>query len=131
MFIARWERTMRNAKPKLALEPERKPQAEALQTDPVAAYRIIDVLAPRTPAREIIRRVGEFQGFTSEQIVGPGIEKKLVQARFDAIKAVADGRPDLSLKQIGHIFNRDHTSIINALKKRGGRKNREGWNDGK
>lgn len=134
MFIARYERTMRNAKPKVPAEPAGKKsirQPERRPADDVAAYRVIDVLAPKTPAREIVRRVAEIHGYTFEDLTGPRLEKKLVHARFDAIKAVADGRPDLSLVQIGRIFNRDHTSMINALKKRGGRQNREGWNDGK
>ncbi|WP_448113090.1 helix-turn-helix domain-containing protein [Mesorhizobium amorphae] len=124
---------MRNAKPKVS-EPAAKPTApepEATSSDAVAAYRAIDVLWPKTPARQIIREVARAHGLTFEEVVGEGLKKKLVEARFDAIKAVADGRPDLSLPQIGYIFNRDHPAIIHALKKRGGRKNREGWNDGK
>ncbi len=124
MFIARWERTMRNARPKLGLEPTAKP--EQAPTSIKAVGNRADVHWPKTPARQIIQQVAAAHGFTTEDVVGGGLKKKLVQARFDAIKAVADGRPDLSLPQIGHIFNRDHTSIIHALKKRGGRKNREG-----
>ncbi len=123
MFIARYENTMRNARPK-GVEPEpRKPRPQPARQDPaVAAYRTIDVLEPRMPAREIISRVGALHGYTLAEITGPRLEKKLVQARFDAVKAVADARPDMSLPQIGRIFNRDHTSILHALKKRGGRR---------
>lgn len=118
MFIARYENTMRNARPKTEPEP-RKPQPAAKAED---AYRVIDVIDARTPAREIVSRVGAAHGYSFAEITGPRLEKSLVQARFDAIKAVADARPDLSLPQIGRIFNRDHTSILHALKKRGGRK---------
>lgn len=123
MFIARFENTMRNARPK-SVEPDMPgAKSEAVPEDPaVAAYRCIDVLGAKTPAREIISRVGALHGYTLAEITGPRLEKSLVQARFDAIKAVADARPDLSLPQIGRIFNRDHTSILHALKKRGGRR---------
>lgn len=125
MFIARYENTMRNARPK-GIEPEPR-KAQPRPEDPaVAAYRSIDVLEPKMPAREIISRVGALHGYTLAEITGPRLEKKLVQARFDAIKAVADHRPDLSLPQIGRIFNRDHTSILHALRKRGGRRPEQG-----
>ncbi|WP_054312112.1 helix-turn-helix domain-containing protein [Mesorhizobium sp. 1M-11] len=123
MFIARYENTMRNARPKgVEPEPARPSPAPRTEDPAVAAYRCIDVLEPRTPAREIISRVGALHGYTLAEITGPRLEKRLVQARFDAIKAVADARPDMSLPQIGRIFNRDHTSILHALKKRGGRR---------
>ncbi|PLP56243.1 hypothetical protein CYK37_26030 [Mesorhizobium loti] len=127
MFIARYENTMRNARPK-GIEPApRKARPQPKPQDPaVAAYRCIDVLEPRMPAREIISRVGALHGYRLDEITGPRLEKKLVQARFDAIKAVADARPDMSLPQIGRIFNRDHTSILHALKKRGGRRPEQG-----
>lgn len=121
MFIARFENTMRNARPKAQQVPAPAEPEDAA----VAAYRCIDVIGAKTPAREIISRIGAVHGYTLAQITSPRVEKKLVQARFDAIKAVADARPDLSLPQIGRIFNRDHTSILHALKKRGGRKQRE------
>lgn len=151
MFIARYERTMRNAKPKgveLELKAAAVPKVcrvchgrgrigpffpgglstacgncSAAQGD--QADKPTLPTGSKTPAREIISRVGAAHGYTLAQIIGPRLEKKLVQARFDAIKAVADGRPDMSLPQIGRVFNRDHTSILHALNKRGGRQNRD------
>lgn len=157
MFIARYERTMRNAKPKGAeLKPADttdRPTCRVchgrgrlgpffpgglssacgncavvqVQEQIDEAHGTVAAIAfePKTPAREIISRVGALHGYTLAEITGPRLEKKLVQARFDAIKAVADGRPDMSLPQIGRVFNRDHTSILHALNKRGGRQNRE------
>lgn len=152
MFIARYERTMRNAKPKgVELKPEAATTiakvchvchgrgrigpffpgglstacgncAGALSDDQVE--RSEPPTGSKTPARDIISRVAAAHGYTLAQIIGPRLEKKLVHARFDAVKAVAEGRPDMSLPQIGRVFNRDHTSILHALNKRGGRKNR-------
>lgn len=149
MFIARYENTMRNAKfappaaPKnvrtieqiraenrrkraeesarLAEEMARE-QAEAKRNlDAIASYRCIDVLGHRPKTIDVIRMVALANGMRVEDIIGPSRTRRFVQARFDAIKAVADARPDLSTIQIGKIFGRDHTSIIHALSKRGGR----------
>lgn len=73
-------------------------------------------------ARDIAAGVGAKHGYTLAEITGKQQNKEIVAARFEAIKAVADARPDLSSTQIGKVFNRDHTSIIHALAKRGGRK---------
>lgn len=158
MFAVRYERTMRNAKPKVT-EPEqvvtrsitqvradkraemqaaRKAEIQAWR-DKIAAdqkrineerdamlavnaYAGIDVLKTVTPAKDIASRVAAMHGFTLAELAGDRRDRKLIEARFDAIKAVADARPDMSLIRIGKIFNRDHTSILHALRKRGGRK---------
>jgi chromosomal replication initiator protein len=156
MFVARYENTMRNAKfappaaPKnvrtieqIRAENRRKraeeaarlaeelarAQAEAKRNlDAIASYRCIDVLGHRPKSRDIIRMVALANGITVEDILGLSRDRRIVQARFDAIKAVADARPDLSTVQIGKIFGRDHSSIVNALRQRGGRslQHREG-----
>ncbi len=120
--IVRYERTMRNARPKV-VEPEVcKPVLPAKPQEPaVVVAPKVEAFGPKTPAREIISRIGVVHGYSLAEIIGPGLEKPLVQARYDAIKAVADHRPELSTTQLGRIFNRDHASIIHALKKRGGR----------
>ena len=88
---------------------------EALSASAVASYRMIDVRQPKTPVRALIERVATFHEIPYEVILGPRRDKKAVAARFDAIKAVHDARPDLSTPQIGKHFNRDHTSILHAL----------------
>lgn len=44
-----------------------------------------------------------------------GPTKPIVQARFNAIRAVKDGFGHLSTPEIGRIFDRDHTTIMHAL----------------
>lgn len=149
MFIAHFENTMRNAKfAPQAVKPvvrtidqiraekrrqrvaETRRQAEELaerqakakrELEAVSMYRCIDVIDFRTPAKEIIRLVAAANGLTTADLLSNRRFKAVVEARFDAIKAVADARPDLSLMQIGKIFGKDHTTIIWALKQRGGR----------
>lgn len=151
MFIAHYENTMRNARPKF-VEPERvrtidqiraekraaaaelcREQAralaakleqqkfeaaqKALSAQAISYYRVLDIRDSKTPVRSLIERVGTFHGVSFDTIVGPRRDRKSVAARFDAIKAVHEARPDLSLPQIGRHFNRDHTTIINALRK--------------
>ena len=149
MFVAHFENTMRNAKfapqavkpvvrtiEQIRAEKRRQREVEARRQmeeearrrivaernmAAVRTYRCIDIRGSVTPAKDIVRWVAEMKGVTVDDILGNRRERQFVTARFDAIKAVADARPDLSLSQIGKIFNRDHTTIIHALNKRGGR----------
>lgn len=100
---------------------EAENEAELVRT--LAAYRCIVVrgTGPKEPARDIVAKVAALHGMTASEVISARRDRKTVEARFDAIKAVADARPDLSLPQIGRIFERDHTSILHALRKRGGR----------
>lgn len=139
MFIAHYENTMRNARPKFfapvetvrtmaqiraekraawdeKVEQQRAEAEQAAQSArAVSQYRSIDIREGRTPVRSLIERVATFHGTTFDVIVGPRRDRKSVAARFDAIKAVHAARPDLSTPQIGKHFNRDHTSILHAL----------------
>lgn len=82
----------------------------------IAKYKTHDIIGCRPAAREIIMRVAKWRGVQFTAILGTQRTRHIVAARFEAIRAVADARPDLSLPQLGRIFNRDHTSIIHALK---------------
>ncbi|MBX3751922.1 MAG: hypothetical protein KF897_17725, partial [Opitutaceae bacterium] len=50
---------------------------------------------------------------------GASRTRHVVEARFEAIRLVRAARPDLSLPAIGRLFNRDHTTILHALKRAG------------
>jgi chromosomal replication initiation ATPase DnaA len=106
-------------------ERVRQQAQDRLWQETLAKYRTIDVRSIKTPATEIIEKVAAFHGLPTEALTGNSRERVIIEARFDAIKAVADTRPDMSLTQIGKIFNRDHTSILHALKQRGGRTGRD------
>lgn len=65
----------------------------------------------------IFEAVGELTGATREEIVSSSRQRGIVEARWIAIYCVHK-RMNLSLQRIGREFgNRDHTTIINALKK--------------
>jgi chromosomal replication initiation ATPase DnaA len=96
-------------------EEQERREVEAVKAT-IAKYRTHNIIGCRTEAREIIMRVAKWRGVQFEAIIGPRRTRHIVAARFEAIRAVADARPDLSLPQLGRIFKRDHTSIIHALR---------------
>lgn len=70
--------------------------------------------------KKIIADVATKHGLTHEDIIGKSRKVNIIAARHEAIEAVHLARPKLSLKGIARYFgDRDHTTIINALKKRG------------
>lgn len=109
----------------LTLPEARKDRVEreraALQEDRARILELAaQVLTPEHLAREprhIIAGVAAAFGFTHADIVGPRTLMPLVRARWAAITAVHEARPDLSLNRLGRIFNRDHTTIRHALVK--------------
>jgi len=57
------------------------------------------------------------EGISIKDVRSPGRKKKIVMARHEAIAAIRRIRPDLSLPAIGRFFNRDHTTILHAIRK--------------
>lgn len=90
---------------------------DALSAKAISLYRVIDIREAKPLVRRLIEQVAVFHGVSYDDIVGPSRTHKHVAARFDAIRAVHDARPDLSLPQLGRHFARDHTSILYALSK--------------
>lgn len=127
MFVAIATRTMQGAKQivqdePIKLTPRRDRLAElsrkwqaARQPAPIPPEKRI----PRTEMQKIIDEIASQHGVTYADIVGPSRQRKIKEARFDAIAAVKLARPALTLNQIGNIFKRDHTSAMWALRKRG------------
>lgn len=76
--------------------------------------------APRMPAREIIERVAAWHGVNVADLMSRSMRQIFIEARFDAIAAVKLVHPHLSLPGLARIFDgRDHTTIFNALRRRG------------
>ncbi len=73
----------------------------------------------RSPAALIIAQVAALHRLNVEDLTGISRVVPIIEARFDAIAAVYLARPDLSLIQIGKLFNRDHTSVLAAVRRRG------------
>jgi len=66
-------------------------------------------------AMTIIKLVALRHRSTPDDIIGPRRDRELVAARYEAIRLVKSHCRHLSYPAIGCIFNRDHTSILNAL----------------
>ena len=123
MIVAAYARTMAGAKriatPKrdklIALS--RRWQAE--RDDSLSQVRIV----PSPRAEQIVEQVAWWHGLTTADLYGPSRLTSVIEARFDAIAAVAINcrRRDerLSVSAIGRIFGRDHSTIISALRQRG------------
>lgn len=63
----------------------------------------------------VISNIAMKHKLKKQDLVGPSRKREIFEARKEAIKNIRENF-NLSLKEIGRIFNRDHTSIINALK---------------
>lgn len=70
-------------------------------------------------ADEIIRRIAKEYGTTVATIKGRRRAAPIVAARWAAISAVRDAYPEITLIDLGRLFNRDHTSIIHVFRKMG------------
>ena len=64
---------------------------------------------------EIINHVARSEGLTVEDLKGPSRKAEIVQARFIAIYILRE--LGLSFQKIGDEFSRDHSTIMNAVKK--------------
>lgn len=65
-------------------------------------------------AEEIIDKVRNYYKLSERAIKGPGRQKTFVKARFIAMY-ILRGTTTFTLKQIGEMFDRDHTTVIHAL----------------
>lgn len=70
-------------------------------------------------ARDIVELVADNHGVTADDIFGRRKTKHIVEARFEAISQVRRARPDWSLSRLAMFFDRDHTTVIHALRKTG------------
>lgn len=81
---------------------------------------VADLQPPRRLVADIIRDVAARTGVPVRRITGRGASRHIVAARHEAIVETYLTRPDLSLPMIGRMFgNRDHTTILYALKRMG------------
>lgn len=88
----------------------------------VEALRKLEEQQNRSPAppviRTIIEEVAAKHGIPTHSITGKCHSRKVFAARHEAIRAVANARPEWSLGMIGRVFGgRHHTSIMCSLAK--------------
>lgn len=70
------------------------------------------------PFPAIVAEVAKAYGYTSDDIMGRSLDRKLSAARHAAYYEVRMQRPWLSYPQIGRLFGgRDHTTILYGIRK--------------
>ena len=141
MFIASSKRTMAGARILAAQRQTRtqvrsaiilrlKPpvrmasQIRVPSRDEVARARALTYLAglkieTRSSCRAIIDNIAAWHGMTAEDIFGKDSRAPVVACRFDAIVAVKQAHPTISMSALGRIFHHDRTTVRSALKRRG------------
>lgn len=76
----------------------------------------------RITPKKVIEVVALKHDVLPEEILGVSRKKEIVKARHEAIFEVHRRFHKLSLPRLGQIFNRDHTTILHALRKADARK---------
>lgn len=72
----------------------------------------------RRPVPDIVAEVlADYPGTTWADVKSLRRTRELVAPRQACMVAVYDERKDLSLPQIGRLFNRDHTTVLHAVRK--------------
>lgn len=82
------------------------------------------VVVPPAPWEEIVGRVAAAHGYSLTDILSPRRDTKLVFARQDAMLALQEARPLLSLPTLGRLFHRDHSTVLHGLRRA---RKRRGW----
>jgi len=77
-----------------------------------------DRAAMKVPIKEILQVICDFHGITVTRLMSRNRQRFMTKIRDEAIRAVADARPEMSLPELGRVFDgRDHTTILFSLKK--------------
>jgi hypothetical protein len=101
-------------------EPLPTPEADQYHKQPTPIER----MSIPAQAKKLIGMVAAWHGLEVEDILGPRRRHPIIAARHDAIEAIylncRRGGRRYSLPEVGRALgNRDHTTILHALKKRG------------
>lgn len=88
-------------------------QAHELKILDLSGTQYDGLASPTVIIKDVLAR---FQGVTLADLKGYRRSRRLVEARYRCIAAINKARPSMSLNTLGRIFNRDHSSIIHALK---------------
>jgi chromosomal replication initiation ATPase DnaA len=73
------------------------------------------VILPRQRSLNAISEIAEEHGYTLEDILGPSRLMHLVTVRRKCVLMLRE--KGYSTTEIGRIMNRNHTTILNSLKK--------------
>lgn len=75
----------------------------------------VPIVTPRDTTRAIIREVAERHGVTYRDIIDYDRHGRVMAARHEAILAVRQAKPHMSLPDLGRVFQRDHSTILSSL----------------
>lgn len=70
----------------------------------------------REAMRRLVREVCEDAAVSEPAIYSTNRRRHVARARQAAMWRIRKEMPDLSLPQIGRFFNRDHTTVIHAIR---------------
>jgi hypothetical protein len=88
---------------------------------PPPPHKVVEVKRKPCPVEgfrgRILQECAKDHGVTVEDLIGWVRTTRLVNARRDAIWRLHQ-RGTMSLKQIGRLLNKDHTTILHAIRKR-------------
>lgn len=92
--------------------------------EPTNSLRQFQENSPSIPPMRLVRvlaeAVSDRHGVPVEDfLVGTKRNKRIVRARHDHVAEVHLARPHWSLPYIGHLLNRDHTTVLNSLRAAG------------
>lgn len=100
-----------------SVEPACDKADDGLAAQDALVFQVLDpAMVARTP-RRIIADVARAHGSTYAEIVGASHTRRVVAIRWRAIVAVMEANPRLSIAGVGRCFNKDHTTILSALKR--------------
>ena len=74
-------------------------------------------MTPTKKEKAILRAVCKKNSITLKEFLGPCRSQHLVWARVVASKALKKLKPEPTSIRIGEVINRDHTTVLNLLKK--------------
>lgn len=98
-------------------EREREERAKASLANVLNQYREIIVLGVKRSVKDIIHETAQLCRVSVDDIMGRSSQKRIADARHLAMYRIRKERPDMSLPQIGRVFDRDHTTVIAAIRK--------------
>lgn len=78
--------------------------------------RVSSEITPRDLRRQVIRNAAARHGLSVAALIGPSRQSEIVAARWEAMRAIHEQFGD-NAAAIGRLFNRDHSTVLHALRK--------------
>jgi hypothetical protein len=119
--LAEYRERQRRLYPREAKEIERPAVCAAPPPRrPWTTPKIVERLARKGPrSKHIVRAVAAAAGISEQELLGERRYGPLTLARHAAMWLIKQRQPEYTLARIGRLFNRDHTSVLHAIKRFG------------